>query len=141
MRIPDIDVLVAAFRQDHADHLAARAWLTRTLESGELLGLSAAVATGVVRLLTNRRMWTTPDSTESALAHVEALRHNRSVIDVAPGVRHWEIFADLCRQAGARGDLVSDAAHAAIAVEHGATFVSYDSDFARFSGLRWERPT
>lgn len=141
MKIPDLNVLVAAFRQDHADHVGARAWLSRVLESGELLGLSAAVAAGVVRLLTNRRMWAAPDSIESALAHVEALRRNRSVIDVAPGARHWEIFAGLCREVDARGDLVSDAARAAIAIEHGATFVSFDRDFARFPGLRWELPS
>lgn len=138
MRIPDLNVLVAAFRLEHPAHDASRTWLRTMLESGQTLGLSTSVATGVVRLLTNRRMWPAPDSPESALQHVETLRRNPSVIDVGPGPRHWEIFARLCREADARGNLVSDAAHAAIAIEHGAILVSSDRDFARFRGLKWE---
>jgi hypothetical protein len=38
----------------------------------------------------------------------------------------------LCRESGATGKLVADAQHAAIAVEHGCTMVSTDSDFSRF---------
>ncbi|MBD3942713.1 PIN domain-containing protein [Microbacterium sp. NEAU-LLC] len=138
MKIPDVNVLVAAFRLDHTAHDVARGWLRGVLESGETLGLSHAVGTGVVRLLTQRRLWSTPDTPASALRHLEALRSNPGVIDALPGPRHWEIFAQLCREGDARGNLVSDAAHAAIAIEHGATFVSFDRDFARFPGLRWE---
>lgn len=138
MKIPDVNVLVAAFRLEHAAHDVARAWLRSALESDETLGLSSPVASGVVRLLTQRRLWPTPDTPESALLHLETLRLNPGVLDVAPGPRHWELFAQLCREADARGNLVSDAAHAAIAIEQGATLVSFDRDFARFPGLRWE---
>lgn len=140
MRVPDVNVLVAAFRVEHPAHDTAREWLRTTLGSGEMLGLSTSVATSVVRLLTNHRMWRVPDSPESALLHLATLRRNTSVVDVAPGPKHWEIFARLCRDADARGNLVSDAAHAAIAIEHGAILVSSDRDFARFPGLRWEVP-
>jgi len=44
------------------------------------------------------------------------------------------------RDAGARGKLVADAQHAAVAIEHGCTMVSTDSDFDRFPGLRWRHP-
>jgi len=33
-----------------------------------------------------------------------------------------------------------DAAHAAVAIEHGALWVTLDRDFARFPGLRWAPP-
>jgi predicted nucleic acid-binding protein len=36
-----------------------------------------------------------------------------------------------------RGNLVSDAALAALALEHGLAVVSADSDFARFPGPTW----
>ena len=42
--------------------------------------------------------------------------------------------------AGARGDLVSDAVIAALAIEAGATVVTYDRDFARFRDVRWCTP-
>jgi predicted nucleic acid-binding protein len=43
-------------------------------------------------------------------------------------------------EAGTAGNLVNDAHLAALAVEHDAEVVSFDSDFARFPGVRWRRP-
>jgi len=43
-------------------------------------------------------------------------------------------------QTGRAGNLVNDAHLAALAVEHDAEVVSFDSDFARFPGVRWRRP-
>jgi len=59
---------------------------------------------------------------------------------VHPGPYHLEIFEDLCRRSGANGKLVTDAQYAAVAVVHGCTMVTTDSDFDRFPGLRWEHP-
>ena len=39
-----------------------------------------------------------------------------------------------------RARLVSDAALAALCLEHGLAIVSADSDFARFPDLRWINP-
>ena len=39
--------------------------------------------------------------------------------------------------AGRGGPLVSDAHLAALAIEHSATMLSFDGDFARFAGLRF----
>lgn len=39
-----------------------------------------------------------------------------------------------------RSSRVSDAALAALAIEHGLTLCSTDGDFARFRGVRWENP-
>ena len=47
---------------------------------------------------------------------------------------------NVLRESGATGKLVADAQHATVAVEHGCTMVSTDSDFSRFLGLRWQRP-
>lgn len=140
MKIPDLNVLIGAFRADAVGHVALREWLRRTLSDGETLGLTPAVGTGVVRVLTNSRVFNAPDTVEDALGHIDVLRSNPAVVEVGPGPRHWEIFARLCRDADARGNIVADAAHAAIAIEHGATWVTLDRDFARFSGLRWEVP-
>jgi hypothetical protein len=59
---------------------------------------------------------------------------------VTPGSRHWTLFLDLCRKAGAKGNLVSDAYHAALAIESGCEWITTDRDFARFPGLRWRTP-
>lgn len=50
------------------------------------------------------------------------------------------IFTSLCREAGASGNRVPDAWLAALAIEQGATLITSDGDFARFSGLSWRHP-
>ena len=42
---------------------------------------------------------------------------------------------------GVAGNLTTDAHLAALAIEHGATVLSFDRDFARFEGVRWTLPT
>lgn len=59
---------------------------------------------------------------------------------VSAGPQHWSIFARLCRESGARGDLVADAYLAAPAIEAGCGWVTTDRDFSRFRGLRWRHP-
>lgn len=54
--------------------------------------------------------------------------------------RHADVLSGLLAPLGAGGNLTSDAHLAALAVEHGATIVSYDSDFGRFSGVAWREP-
>ncbi|MCK9248509.1 MAG: hypothetical protein M0P31_05970 [Solirubrobacteraceae bacterium] len=48
-------------------------------------------------------------------------------------VTHPRIFAALCRDGRATGDLIPDAFIA-------ATVVTFDRGFARFPGVRWEEP-
>jgi predicted nucleic acid-binding protein len=47
----------------------------------------------------------------------------------------------LHRSAGTAGNLAADAHLAALAIEHGATMVTFDRDFARFDGVRCTAPT
>ena len=141
MRMPDVNVLLGAFRQDAVGHEALRDWLEAEVRSGRPVGLSPAVITGTVRLLTNHRIFAKPDSIQTALSHIDQLLAQPGVIVAGPGPRHWQIFAGLCADADARGNLVSDAAHAAVAIEHGARWVTLDRDFARFPGLVWEAPS
>ena len=54
--------------------------------------------------------------------------------------RHWTIFRDLCVKTGTRGPRVSDAWFAALAIEHGCTWITFDRDYARFDGLEWREP-
>lgn len=59
---------------------------------------------------------------------------------MAPGERHWEIFAALCAETGVRGNLVPDAWFAALAIESGSEWVTTDRDYARLRDLRWRHP-
>ena len=69
-----------------------------------------------------------------------ALRDRSNAVLVAPGPRHWTIFERLCTESGARGNLVPDAYHAALAIESGSEWITTDRDYGRFPGLRWRHP-
>jgi toxin-antitoxin system PIN domain toxin len=138
--MPDVNVLVAAYRDDAPQHELARTWLETAVNAGEPVGLSDAVVTGYVRVVTHPRIFTRPTPLATALGHVRALLNASGTLRVLPGRRHWEVVEELCTAADARGNLVADAAHAATAIEAGATWVSFDRDFARFSRLSWRSP-
>lgn len=140
MIIPDVNVLVGAFRADAPRHEGLRAWLEGAVAGVEVVGLTDAVLGGVVRVITHPRVFARPSTLEEALGQVDALRTADGVARVVPGPRHWEVVEALCRAADARGNLVADAQHAAVAIEHGATWVTLDRDFARFPGLTWRSP-
>ncbi|MGH9065776.1 MAG: PIN domain-containing protein [Acidimicrobiales bacterium] len=57
-----------------------------------------------------------------------------------PGRGYRDILGRLVCDLDLRGNLVSDAALAALALEHGLAVVSADSDFARFPELTWLNP-
>jgi len=140
MIVPDVNVLVYAARDDAARHPEFRTWLYDAMHGPEAVGLSELVLSGVVRVLTHPRVFDPPMPLGDALAYVDALRIQPRAIPLRPGSRHWSIFAELCRTGAARGNLVPDAYHAALAMEAGGEWVTTDRDFARFPGLRWRHP-
>lgn len=136
----DVNVLVSALRPDAPDHVRVRHWLEDAVNAVEPVGISDAVLSGAVRVVTNRRVFPTPTPLETALEQASRLRSHPGVTTLSPGPRHWELFQRLCRSAEAKGNLVADAQHAAVALEHGATWISKDRDFARFRDVRWRHP-
>lgn len=140
MILPDVNVLVYAFRDDSHQHALYRAWLREAVDSDAPFGLSDIVLASLTRVVTNPRIYSRPTTTASVLAFAEALRSRRNCVSIVPGDRHWEIFSGLCLRARIRGNLVTDAYLAALAIESGCEFITTDRDFARFSGLRWRHP-
>ena len=140
MIIPDVNVLVGAFRADADRHAALRGRLEDAVAGPELLALSDAMLGGVVRVLTHPQIFAVPTPLGTALDQIAALRGAEGVVRVAPVPRHWDIVDRLCRDSDARGNLVADAQHAALAVEHNAVWMTLNHDFARFPGLRWAHP-
>jgi predicted nucleic acid-binding protein len=57
-----------------------------------------------------------------------------------PTHRHAEVLGFLIGTYQPRGNLVSDAELAALAIEHGLAIYSAVSDFARFREVRWVDP-
>jgi toxin-antitoxin system PIN domain toxin len=136
----DVNVLVYAFDLRAVDHQRYGSWLEGTLASDELVGVSDLVLSAFTRIVTHPRILVRPATIESALAFANQVRDAPATVVVSPGDRHWSIFERLCRSVGAKGNLVADAFHAALAIESGAEMITADRDFSRFPGLRWRHP-
>ena len=110
------------------------------LASDEAYGISELVLSGFVRVVTHPRVFNPPSPLTAAVAFASEVLTPEHAVAIVPGPRHWDIFLRLCHDAAARGNLVSDAYLAALAIESGCEWISTDSDYARFTGLKWRRP-
>ncbi|MDA1128213.1 MAG: type II toxin-antitoxin system VapC family toxin [Chloroflexi bacterium] len=140
MYLIDVNVLVYAHRQDSPDHDAHRQWLEDVINSDQAYGIPEQVLAGFLRFVTHPSVFDPPSSLEAALDFAIQLRDQPNAVSMRPGPRHWEIFIRLCRESGARGNLIPDAYFAALAIESGNEWVTTDQDYRRFSGLRWSHP-
>jgi hypothetical protein len=138
--LADVNVLIRAFREDAPDHEKHRDWLERTVAAESAFGVSDLVLSGFLRVATHPRIFAPPTPLDRALEFVGSLRTQPNCVRIAPGERHWRIFTRLCREVDARGNLVPDAYHAALAIESGSEWVTIDRDFSRFPGLKWRLP-
>lgn len=136
--MPDVNVLVYAINPDCLQHAPARRWLEDAYRDPAGVGYAWNALLGFLRLTTRRGILAAPLSIDSALRFVdEWLAHPHARI-LNPTDRHAAVLARLLIGAGRGGNLVSDAQLAAIAIEHGAVLGSFDADFERFAGLRFE---
>lgn len=140
MLLPDVNVLIYAHRAESPDHDRYADWLRRLASGVEPFGLSELGASAFVRIVTNTKVWEEATTTEDALEFINRLRARPNARPLSHGPGSWDIFSALCRAANARGKLVADAYHAALALEHGCELVTADGDFARFAGLRYRHP-
>src|SRR6202022_3067138 len=137
MILVDVNVLVYAKRQDSPNHTRFRTWLEETIQSDLIFGMSELVLSGVVRILSHPRIFRDPTQLDEALQYAHSFREHPGCVLVSPGGHHWEIFSRLCKLSGAKGNLISDAYFAALAIESGTEWITADRDYARFPGLRW----
>ena len=140
MDLPDVNVLVSAYRDDTPDHRRCREWLDAVVNGPAAFAISDLVLSGFVRIVTHPRIFRKPSPIKDAMGFATQIRDLQHCVPVAPGARHWLIFDRLCRYSEAKGNLVPDAFLAALAIESGSEWVTLDGDFARFPGLRWRRP-
>lgn len=140
MKLVDVNILVQAHRKDADQHGEAEKWLKNALAEPLGFAVSELVLSGVMRIITHPKIFKDPTPLESALTFIENIHHRPNVHILSPGSRHWAIFLDLCRRGHAKGNLIPDAYHAALAVETGCEWVTLDRGFARFPGLKWDIP-
>lgn len=140
MRLFDANVLLYAVNRDAPLHARARRSLDEALGGPEAVGFAYIVLLAFLRLSTRPDLFPRPLTPEEAFRTVEAWLGAPAAVVVDPTVRHLAVLRGLVAPLGTAANLVNDAHLAALAVEHDATLVSFDRDFGRFPGLRWEEP-
>ncbi len=139
MIIPDTNLLLYAHLDAMPQHPAANAWWNEVMNGQEAIGLCWPVITGFIRIATNRRVFAAPLAPDVAMNVCDSWLTGNMVRLVEPGPRHMHLLRQFLRQTPG-GDLVTDAHIAAIAAEYNATVHSNDTDFRRFSGIKWVNP-
>lgn len=140
MKIVDTNVLLYAVNSASHEHERSRAWLDTQLGGREVVGLPWVVLLAFLRLSTRGGLFPRPLPVAEALDQVDAWLAQPGCVVPDPTARHLAVLTGLLHEAGTGGNLVTDAHLAALAVEHGASIVSWDRDFARFRGVRVEQP-
>lgn len=136
----DANMLLFAVDAQSPHHDRAVAWLTEQLNGPRRVAFPWLSLAAFVRISTN------PRASDRPLSPLEAWRYvpDWLACDNAwvpnPTERHAEVLGGLITKYELRGNLVTDAQIAALAIEHGLTVCPADTDFARLEEIRWLDP-
>lgn len=136
----DANILLYAVDSRSPFHDRARTWLSDTLNGSRRVGMPWQSLTAFLRIATNPRASDDPLRPEEAWSHVERWLAAGPTWIPVPADRHAAILGELVRGLDLRASLIADAHLVALAIEHGLTLYSADTDFARFSELSWRNP-
>jgi toxin-antitoxin system PIN domain toxin len=137
-----VDANILLFAVDTASpfHRSAERWLTQQLSGTRRVGLPWESLTAFVRISTHPRAVERPLASSQAWSYVTDWLAASTAWVPLPTERHADVFGALLDTYRLTGSLVPDAHLAALAIEHGLTVCSADTDFARFREIRWENP-
>jgi len=138
--LPDVNVLIYAFRSDSERHAEYKKWLQSVINGPAAYGVAPQVLSSIVRVCTHHRIFARPSSRNDVFEFCRVLLEQPNATVITPGERHWSIFETVCRQSKATGNLAQDAWFAALAIEAGAEWITTDGDYARFEGLNSREP-
>ncbi|ASR34915.1 twitching motility protein PilT [Prauserella marina] len=137
--IVDANVLLYAVDRASAFHGVAKDWLEGALNGSSRVGFPWVSLTAFQRIATHPWASASPITPREAWAYVEDWLANDNAWIPAPTGRHVKVLGALLTEGDLRGNLVTDAHLAALAIEHGVGVCSFDSDFARFE-VSWFHP-
>ena len=122
------------------EHDVAAGWLEDQLNGDERVGLPWESLTSFHRLTTHPRVMPRPLTGNDAWDMIGAWLGSPVAWIPQPTERHAEVLGGLVQRYRVTGNAVPDAHLAAIAIQHGLEICSADTDFARFSEIRWRNP-
>ena len=136
----DANLLIYAVDATTPEHRKATQWLTRQLNGDRRVGLPWESLIAFLRITTHARAMAQPLRPADAWRFIEDwLAVDLVWVPVATD-RHGEVLAGLIERYRVSANLVPDAHVAALAIEHGLEVCSADTDFARFTEIRWRNP-
>lgn len=136
----DANLLLYAVDAESPYNAAAAAWLTEVCNGDRRVGLPWQTIGAFVRIVTHPRVTTDPLSGAQAWQYVADWLAAPPVWVPPATERTAAILGRLTEAVPVTGNLVPDAQLAALALEHGLTVMTADTDFARFPGVAWHNP-
>ena len=136
----DANILLFAEDDSSVHHEASTRWLTDALNGPVRIGLPWPSLLTFVRIRTHWRIYEEPLAPDRAWDQVRAWLDAPAAWEPVPTERHAEVLGSLVQRYQVGGNAVPDAHLAALAIEHGVGVCSADTDFARFTDLRWVNP-
>ena len=140
MYLLDANVLIYAFRRDSPHHSPCYQWLTNTLAGEDPVATTSGVELALLQIATLPALGTAASTPAEVFRFLGALKDQPTVLRIEPGEQHLDILSGLCAKMKLRGNDINDAFLAALSMEYGATLVTADRGFSRFSGLRIMNP-
>jgi len=140
MILIDANILIYAYDATARQHGPAKRWIESVFAGPRPVRLPWATVLAFLRIMTNPRVFRRPLSLDEATTIVDDWLAQPNVWLLDPTERHWTILRAQLLSGQASGPLVTDAHHATLAIEHGATLYTSDRDFARFAGVTTVNP-
>ena len=138
MKLPDTNVLLHAVQAASPFNGSATQWMEDAFNGSEGVGLAWIVLLGFLRISTRTGVLQKPLPVADALSVVDSWLTHPNARIVHPGEKHAGILGRLLITAATAGNLTTDAHLAALAIEHNAEIGTFDRDFKRFAGLRFQ---
>lgn len=137
----DANLLLYAVHKGAKQHETATRWLTEQLNGPRRVGLPWQSLAAFLRIATHPRAFEHPLAPATAWERVSDWLAAPTAWIPEPGPEHARILGELITTHHVSGNLIPDTMLASLAIEHGLTLCSTDTDFARFRrDLRWENP-
>ncbi len=129
--LPDINVLVAAYRSDHVHHAQVSQWLNKFLQEpsqGQKLVLPMQVISGFIRLVTNTRIFLLASSATQAIEFIDWLLSDPKA-QLLGSSSEWPVLRQLVMDKQLSANHIPDAWLASLAISLSEPFATFDKSF------------
>jgi toxin-antitoxin system PIN domain toxin len=137
----DASILLYAVDSTSPHQSKTARWLSEQLSGDKRVGFPWQSIVAFVRIATHPRAAWQPLTPDQAWSYVSEWLAAPVAWVPTPTEQHGRILGGLITDHQLRGNVVADAELAALAIEHGLTICSADTDFARFREVVWLDPT